>query len=543
MFAAAVDPGAAVPFTDDEHAAVTATVSTSAASRTRWIRPIIAPYKAHRDRTVSEPPPVATGSPAAQGREAANPDSTGRCWHDQRRRRAAAVQFIRIAEAVGLADGSTGDPAEQVASVTAPYDAAALERRVEEPAKTAGLPESAGAGGRSPFSRDRARVLHSGSFRRLAGKTQVVAPDEDAVPRTRLTHSLEVAQIAREIGEQLGCDADLVDLAGLAHDIGHPPFGHNGEAALDTVGAVAGGFEANAQNLRLLSRLEPKIITGDGRPAGLNLTRASLDAVIKYPWPRPRDGGKFGVYPDDRPVLEWVRAGRPDDRRCCLEAQVMDWADDVAYSVHDVEDGVSAGRIQLDRLADPEERLLVGVAAKAFSAETADDLVTVLDGLLELSVVRAAIGHRPGPVADAAVKRMTSELTGRLATGAIAATRAAAGPGPLHRYDADLQVPRLLRAEVAVLKAIARRYVMADPDRIAAQRRQQELLVELVQLTAAVGPSALDPLFAEAFERAAGDAERLRVVLDQVSLLTDAQATSRHARLTAGTTPTRGTWV
>jgi dGTPase len=415
---------------------------------------------------------------------------------------------------------------------SASYDPFDLERLVVEPEKTAGLPESAGAGGRSAFSRDRARVLHSGSFRRLAGKTQVVAPDEDAVPRTRLTHSLEVAQIAREIGEQLGCDADLVDLAGLAHDIGHPPFGHNGESALDAVGAPAGGFEANAQNLRLLSRLEPKIITDDGRTAGLNLTRASLDAVVKYPWQRPAGGGKFGVYGDDAAVFEWVRAGRPTDHRCSLEAQVMDWADDVAYSVHDVEDGVSAGRIDLGRLTHPDEKFAVIAAAQQFSAESVDDLGAVLDGLLALPVLGAAMGHRPGPVADAAVKRLTSELTGRLATGAIAATRAAAGPGPLRRFDADLRVPDVLRAEVALLKAVARRYVMADPARLAIQQREQRLLTELVVRTAEVGSEALDPMFAGSYDAAGGDAEKLRIVLDQVSLLTDAQAITRHRRLT-----------
>jgi len=415
---------------------------------------------------------------------------------------------------------------------TAGYSAADTERLVAEPAKTAGLPESAGAGGRSPFARDRARVLHSGSFRRLAGKTQVVAPDEDAVPRTRLTHSLEVAQIAREIGEQLGCDADLVDLAGLAHDIGHPPFGHNGEAALDAVGAPAGGFEANAQNLRLLSRLEPKIVSADGRPAGLNLTRASLDAVLKYPWQRPTGGGKFGVYADDAEVFQWLRAGRVD-RRTSLEAQVMDWADDVAYSVHDIEDGVSAGRIDLAKLADHSDRQAVAAAAQAFSSESANDLETVLKDLLAMPVVAAGIGHPAGPVADAAIKRMTSELTGRLATGAIAATRAAAGPGRLTRYSADLQVPPVLRAEVAVLKAVARHYVMSDPQRIAIQLGEQKLLSELVLAMADRGPVALDPMFVRSYQDAAGDGELLRVVLDQVSLLTDAQAVSRHQRLTS----------
>jgi dGTPase len=412
------------------------------------------------------------------------------------------------------------------------YSRTDVDRHVHEPPKTAGLPESAGAGGRSPFARDRARVLHSASFRRLAGKTQVVAPDEDAVPRTRLTHSLEVAQIAREIGEQLGCDADLVDLAGLAHDIGHPPFGHNGESALDQVGAAAGGFEANAQNLRLLSRLEPKIISAGGDPAGLNLTRASLDAVIKYPWQRPPGGGKFGVYDDELAVFDWVRVTGPGSTRRCLEAQVMDWADDVAYSVHDVEDGVSAGRIDLGRLADPAEQQAVAAAAQAFSDESAADLTTVLADLLAVPVVAAGIGLPPGPFADAAVKRLTSELTGRLATGAIAATRAAAGDGRLVRYAADLQVPRVLRAEVAVLKAIARRYVMSDPERIAIQLGEQQLLTELVTAMADRGAGALDPLFASSYQAAAGDAERLRVVLDQVSLLTDAQAVARHHRLT-----------
>src|SRR5215207_4967198 len=284
-----------------------------------------------------------------------------------------------------------------------PYEAAAQERLVAEEPKASGS-------GRTPFQRDRARVLHSAALRRLAATTQVVAAGSADFPRTRLTHSLEVAQIGREMGAALGCDPDVVDAAGLAHDLGHPPFGHNGEDTLHSLAGACGGFEGNAQTLRVLTRLEAKVLTPDGRSAGLNLTRAVLDAATKYPWPRREGSRKFGVYADDLPIFRWLRDEAPAGRRC-LEAQVMDWADDVAYSVHDVEDGVHAGHIRRALLDDPDERGAVcAQVAAVYSDESADYLAGVLDELLAEPAVGALAGYDGSHRALAKLKQLTTAL-------------------------------------------------------------------------------------------------------------------------------------
>jgi len=401
------------------------------------------------------------------------------------------------------------------------YTESDRDRFLNEPAKRLG---------RTEFARDRARIIHSFALRRLAAKTQVAVPWLADFPRTRLSHSLECAQVGRELGWALGADPDLMEGACLAHDIGHPPFGHNGEDALNAVSEDCGGFEGNAQSFRLLVRLEAKTVDDFGRSVGLNLTRASLDAATKYPWPREVNNRKFGVYNDDQEIFNWVRMGAPR-RVQAMEAQIMDWSDDVAYSVHDLEDALVTGHVKLETLRDDLVDLFTVARGSYMSDMTEGEAQDALAVLQALSCWPKNYdgSHRH----LARLKDLASQLVGRFALAAESATRDQYGDGPLTRYNANLVVPRAQRIEVAILKSIATYYVI---NAAASQERyadQQIVIKELVEMVLSQAPSSLDSFFLDDWNRATNDAEKLRVVVDQVASLTDPGAYALHAKLTS----------
>jgi dGTPase len=204
---------------------------------------------------------------------------------------------------------------------------------------------------RSPFRRDCDRVIHSTAFRRLKHKTQVFVFHEGDHYRTRLTHSLEVAQIARALARQLGLDEDLTETLALAHDLGHPPFGHAGERALDKCLQSHGGFDHNAQTLRVLTSLEHRYPEFDG----LNLTWESLEGIVKHNGPlTERSGAPAGRYSDSGVPIGIADFNGKYDLElwsyASLEAQVAAFADDIAYDAHDIDDGLRAGLFKVDDL-------------------------------------------------------------------------------------------------------------------------------------------------------------------------------------------------
>lgn len=390
---------------------------------------------------------------------------------------------------------------------------------------------------RSDFARDRARLLHSSALRRLAAKTQVLSPTAGLdFARNRLTHSLEVAQVGRELATSLGLDPDVVDTACLAHDLGHPPFGHNGEKALNDWSLDIGGFEGNAQTLRLLTRIEPKVIDAEGNSYGLNLTRASLDASCKYPWPAAQGvadpGGrtKFGFYDDDTPAFEWLRRGAPRRQRC-IEAQVMDLSDDIAYSVHDFEDAVVNGYIDVGSLGSPDEHdaLISATHAWVGGELSRDELSEAFERLRSLDVWLD--DYDGGRIDQARLKNLTSQLIGHFAGSATEATREHYPAESLIRFSASVVIPAEIIGEIAALKGIVAAFVMTHNARQPIYVQQRELLTSLADALWASGPSELDAGFATDWSLAVDDAARKRVVVDQVASLTDQSAMAWHDRL------------
>ena len=382
--------------------------------------------------------------------------------------------------------------------------------------------------GRTEFMRDRARIIHAASLRRLAAKTQVAVPWENDFQRTRLSHSMECAQIGRELGSSLGADPDLVDTACLAHDLGHPPFGHNGEDALAALAEPAGGFEGNAQTFRILTRLEAKSHGKSGASVGLNLTRASLDACTKYPWDITTNPRKYGVYDDDLEIFRWMRDGAPTDHRC-IEAQIMDWSDDVSYSVHDLEDAIVANQLDIDDFDKDFEGIYQVLVEDFNKGATMVQAAEALSRLQHLATWPKNFSHTHHDLGE--LKNLTSELIGRFVRASESSTREKYGSGDLSRFNADLIIPSDARLEVDVLKSIAGFYLIRAEKSQDRYSKQRKVLSDLVEILMNSEGEDLEPLFLPAWNRAEGEGEKLRVVIDQVASLTDPGAYALHAQL------------
>jgi dGTPase len=394
------------------------------------------------------------------------------------------------------------------------------ERIFDEPAKRTG---------RTEFMRDRARVIHSAALRRLAAKTQVAVPWENDFQRTRLSHSLECAQIGRELGESLGADPDLQDTACLSHDLGHPPFGHNGEEALAIIAEDFGGFEGNAQSFRLLVRLEAKTVDLDGKSLGLNLTRASLDGATKYPWTRSENAHKFGVYDDDVEVFNWMRKDTPEGKKC-IEAQIMDWSDDCAYSVHDLEDAIFARQVSV-KTFEKDFSDLYAVMGRDYKSDATQQ--EAIDAHKRLSQLSAWPHYYDGSHRSLArLKDSTSQLIGRFVLAAEEETRRVHGDGELSRYSADLEIPREQKVEVDFLKSIAGHYLINAAHSQDRYAKQQVIIRELVEMLLKY-PHELDSFFKKPWDEASDELAKMRVIIDQVAALTDPGAYALHARLIA----------
>ncbi|MFV0280853.1 MAG: deoxyguanosinetriphosphate triphosphohydrolase [Rhodoblastus sp.] len=370
---------------------------------------------------------------------------------------------------------------------------------------------------RSEFQRDRDRIVHSTAFRRLAHKTQVFVPLEGDHFRTRLTHTIEVAQIARALARGLRLDDDLAEALALAHDLGHTPFGHVGEDALDALMRDHGGFDHNAQALRLVTRLERRYARFDG----LNLTWETLEGLVKHNGPLLREDGaptaKFAAHGAPRPILDFDREcgktiGALGLASCAgAEAQAAALADDIAYDAHDIDDGLRAGLFELAELR----------AAAPFI----DGLLAEIEqtyGALERARVIHELGRRiitrfiEDALAESA--RRIAETDARSPSDIRAAGRQSIAFSPA-MAEADRSIKRFLFS------------AMYRHPRVMRVREKAAHIVETLFARFIADPRAMPLEWDGAWRSARDDNSRARVIADYIAGMTDRYALNEYRRL------------
>lgn len=391
---------------------------------------------------------------------------------------------------------------------------------------------------RSEAQRDRDRILYSSALLRLGQVTQVAAPEIGHSFHSRLTHSLKVAQVARGLAQRLknladrdelptgaaalvDClDEEATEAAALAHDLGHPPFGHLAEQALQRKSQAAASFEGNAQSFRIVTRLALRSIDS----AGLNLTRRTLNGLLKYPWLRddedPLRATKWGAYGADHDYFAWVREGLPEAERT-LEAELMDWADDVTYAVHDMDDFYRAGLVPLERLtSSAEERTAFAEHLVRRHPARANEVTAAAERLWDgfVSSIRTRFAGRAEERIN--LRSLGSVLIGRYIA-AIELRDADDGGVILHIGDEVVD-------EVTALKELTWFYIIQRPSLTIIQRGQRkviETLYDMYRDAVEDGDSSMfPPAFAERVDGAKTDAAKERVVIDLIAGMTEASA-------------------
>lgn len=357
---------------------------------------------------------------------------------------------------------------------------------------------------RTPFQRDRDRIIHSSGFRRLKQKTQVFVAHEGDHYRTRLTHSLEVAQIARSVARRLGVDEDLAEAMALAHDLGHPPFGHAGEDQLDASMQDYEGFDHNAQTLRVVTRLEQRYPTFDG----LNLTWEMLEGLVKHNGPLVTSDNSVSSLPAafrDFPHLEKLEL----DQYAGPEAQIAALADDIAYNNHDIDDGIAAGLFTIDDMLDIP---LVGDVFRAVRNEhpVLDTQRTVYEA------VRRLIGLWIDDLTNETQRRVEEYQP-------QSAADVRALPRPLVAFSDEFEAQqRALRAFL-----FERMYKHYKVNRMRSQAKR--VLKELFELFLEE-PDILPPPLRQDAEQAPKD-RRARLVCDYIAGMTDNYAIDLHRKV------------